>query len=151
STGIQIINEYNLFLLHHWTIFDSFFYSNYVNLKNPIFEIQGRKNLKTMLARMGISLIQANQNWHYVDLDLKKRLNDLIDREAHKINLIDIIFKGFQRNYGFHGSISSGDFVESIQALLECGIAEENEFLKSKNKINKVNLKGKNKKRRNNE
>lgn len=119
NTGLQSCKEYTLFLLHHWTLYDAFFYSDYVNSKCHLYSNDGRRLLKTMFARMGISLIQANQNWHYLDLDLKKKLDGLILREVGKFNLTEVIIDGFKRNYGFHGSISSGDYVEAVQALLE--------------------------------
>lgn len=99
-----------------------------------------------MFARMGIPLTQANQNWHYLDLELKKRIDSLILRETWKFNLPDIIIDGFRRNYGFHGSISSGDYVDAVQALLEYGLKEDkisnNSSLKSilaKNKEDEEN------------
>lgn len=122
---LQSCKEYNLFLLHHWTLYDSFFYSNYVNCKCHLYSNDGRRLLKTMFARMGIPLTQANQNWHYLDLELKKRIDSLILRETWKFNLPDIIIDGFRRNYGFHGSISSGDYVDAVQALLEYGLKED--------------------------
>lgn len=125
NLGLQTAREYNLFLLHHWTLYDSFFYSNYVNSKCQLYTNEGTRILKIMFARMGIPLIQANQKWHYLDLELKKNLDGLIEREAAKIGLREIIIEGFRRNYGFHGSISSSDYVESIQALLECNTYED--------------------------
>ena len=119
--GLQSCKEYTLFLLHYWTLYDSFFYSEYVNSKCHLYTNDGRRLLKTLFARMGIPLIQATQNWHYLDLELKRKLDSLVLREAWKFNLREIIIDGFKRNYGFHGSISSGDYVNAVQALLEHG------------------------------
>lgn len=136
NTGLQSCKEYTLFLLHHWTLYDAFFYSDYVNSKCHLYSNDGRRLLKTMFARMGISLIQANQNWHYLDLDLKKKLDGLILREVGKFNLTEVIIDGFRRNYGFHGSISSGDYVEAVQALLEHAMPHPYENGKSKPILN---------------
>ena len=136
NTGLQSCKEYTLFLLHHWTLYDAFFYSDYVNSKCHLYSNDGRRLLKTMFARMGISLIQANQNWHYLDLDLKKKLDGLILREVGKFNLTEVIIDGFRRNYGFHGSISSGDYVEAVQALLEYAMPQPYENGKSKSILN---------------
>lgn len=125
NTSLQTCKEYNLFLLQHWTLYDAFFYSGYVNSKCHLYTNEGSRLLKTMFARMGIPLIQANQNWHYLDLELKKKLDTLIERETVKFKLNEIIIDGFKRNYGFHGSITSGDYVEAVQALLEFGISED--------------------------
>lgn len=125
NLSLQTSKEYNLFMLHHWTLYDAFYYSSYVNSKCHLYSNDGSRLLKSMFARMGIPLIQANQNWHYLDLELKKKLDLLIGRETHKFGLRDIIIDGFKRNYGFHGSISSNDYVDSIQALLECDSHED--------------------------
>jgi cell division control protein 45 len=139
NISLQSCKEYLLFLLHHWTLYDSFFYSSYINSKCHLYTNDGPRLLKTIFARMGIPLTQANQNWHYLDLELKKKLDDLIIRETKKLNLKEIIIDGFKRNYGFHGSISSGDYVDSVQALLEYGLNEEENLFKSKKKSKKRN------------
>ncbi|VEU22945.1 DEKNAAC104284 [Brettanomyces naardenensis] len=117
--SLQIDKEYSLFLLRHWNLYDSFFYSNYVNSKLQLYTTEGKKKLKTMFARMGISLVSACQNWHYLDLDLKRRINSIFTKNLAQLGLTDVIRDGFIRNFGFHGSISAGDFVEAVTALLE--------------------------------
>ncbi|GMM45879.1 DNA replication initiation factor [Pichia kluyveri] len=145
NLSLQSCKEYTLFLLHHWTLYNSFYYSSYINSKCHLYTNEGGRLLKTMFARMGISLIQANQNWHYIDLELKKKLDDLIKRESFKFNLKDIIIDGFKRNYGFHGSITSGDYVESVQALLEYGYLDNKFSLSNAEKANKTKKKKKSK------
>lgn len=135
NISLQQCQEYRLFLLHHWTLYDSFYYSGYVNSKCHLYTNDGSRLLKTLFARMGVPLSQANQNWHYLDLELKKKLNSLIERETWKFQLSDIIIDGFKRNFGFQGSISSGDYVDSVQALLEYGITED-KGIKKKKRLN---------------
>lgn len=119
NKSLQIDKEYSLFLLRHWNLYDAFFYSNYVNSKLQLYTAEGKKKLNTMFARMGISLVSASQNWHYLDLDLKKRINTIFSKNLTSLGLTDVIRDGFVRNYGFDGAISAGDFVEAVTALLE--------------------------------
>lgn len=111
--------EYSLFLLRHWTLYDAFFYSNYVNAKLQLYTTEGKKKLKTMFARMGISLVVASKNWHYVDTSLKKRIDSVFTKNLPQLGLTDVVRDGFVRHYGFQGSMNSGDFAESVTALLE--------------------------------
>lgn len=117
--SIQQDKEYSLFLLRHWNMYDAFFYSNYVNSKLQLYTNEGRKKLNTMFARMGISLVSASQNWHYLDIDLKKKINKIFSKNLSQLGLTDVIRDGFVRNYGFDGAISAGDYAEAVTALLE--------------------------------
>ncbi|QPG74390.1 hypothetical protein FOA43_001717 [Brettanomyces nanus] len=119
NKSLQIDTEYSLFLLRHWNLYESFFYSNYVNSKLQLYTTEGKKKLKTMFARMGISFTSACKNWHYLNLDLKKRINTIFAKNLPPLGLTDVIHDGFVRNFGFNGSISAGDFVEAVTALLE--------------------------------
>lgn len=116
---IQPVKEFNLFMIHNWTLYNSFYYSNYVNSKIHLYTNEGKRLLKSIFARMGVSLNQANQNWNYIDIELKKQLNDLFLNILPNFDLTDIIIPGFQRYYGFNGVIDSSDCVNSITSLLE--------------------------------
>ncbi|OWB81776.1 hypothetical protein B5S33_g395 [[Candida] boidinii] len=119
NRGVHVDRDYSLFLMKHWNLYNSFFYSNYVNSKMKLYTNEGKKKLKTLFARMGIPLTTANQNWHYVDIDLKKKLHVIFNKNLPQFGLTDIVKDGFIRNFGFHGSISANDYVEAITALLE--------------------------------
>lgn len=119
SLSLTIDTDYYLFLLRHWTLYDSFFYSNYVNAKLSIWQDEGRKNLHKMFAKMGISLQDSKQNWLYMDSSIKKNLNLTFNRVLGVYGLEDLIREGFLRTFGFRGSISASECVESIAALLE--------------------------------
>ncbi|CAM9016514.1 unnamed protein product [Wickerhamomyces anomalus] len=119
SLSLSIDTDYYLFLLRHWTLYDSFFYSNYVNAKLSIWQEEGRKKLHKMFARMGISLQDTKQHWLYMDSTIKKNLNVTFNRVLGYYGLEDLIREGFLRTFGFRGSISASECVESIAALLE--------------------------------
>ncbi|KAH3662057.1 hypothetical protein OGAPHI_006238 [Ogataea philodendri] len=119
NTALKVDKDYSLFLLRHWNLYNSFFYSNYVNSKLQLYTSNGKRRLNTMFARMGISLAAANQNWHYLDINLKKKLHTIFRKNLAQFGLTDVIRDGFVRNFGFHGSVSACDFVEAVTALLE--------------------------------
>lgn len=131
---IQPVKEYNLFMMHNWTLYNSFYYSNYVNSKIHLYTNDGKRLLKSIFARMGVSLNQANQNWSYIDIDLKKQLNDLFLNILPNFDLTDIIIPGFQRYYGFNGVIDSSDCVSSITSLLEYNRSDGFQIKKKKKK-----------------
>lgn len=116
---IQPVKEYNLFMMHNWTLYNSFYYSNYVNSKIHLYTNEGKRLLKSIFARMGVSLNQANQNWNYIDIELKKQMNELFLNILPSFDLTDVVIPGFQRYYGFNGVINSSDCVCSITSLLE--------------------------------
>jgi cell division control protein 45 len=119
SSTLSIDTDYYLFLLRHWTLYDSFFYSNYVNSKLNIWKEDGRKSLHKMFAKMGISLQDSKQNWLYMDSNIKKNLNNTFKRTLGYYGLNDLTREGFIRTFGYRGSISASECVESILALLE--------------------------------
>lgn len=119
SSQLSVDTDYYLFLLRHWTLYDSFFYSNYVNAKLRIWSEEGRKKLHKMFARMGISLQDSKQNWLYMDSTIKKNLNGTFNKVLGFFGLDDLVREGFVRTYGFRGSLSASEFVESISSLLE--------------------------------
>ncbi|CDK27862.1 unnamed protein product [Kuraishia capsulata CBS 1993] len=130
STNVTIDKDYSLFLLRHWNLYNSFFYSSYVNSKLQLYTAEGKKKLNTLFARMGISLTSAYQNWYYVDVDLKRKLPDMLAQHLQKYDYV--IRDGFLRNYGYHGSVSASEFVESVTALLEYDAGEEEEEMEKR-------------------
>lgn len=119
ASYIAIDRDYYLFLLRHWSLYNSFLYSNYVNSKLLLWQEEGRKKLNKMFAKMGISLQVANQNWLYMDIDIKKKLNSIFKKYLGLYDLEDLMREGFVRHFGYKGSISASEFVESLVALLQ--------------------------------
>lgn len=54
--SICIEQELKLMLLRHWTLYDSLCNSNYLVSKLILWKEQGQRDLKKMLAQMGIPL-----------------------------------------------------------------------------------------------
>ncbi|QLG74531.1 hypothetical protein HG535_0G04140 [Zygotorulaspora mrakii] len=121
TLSLEVQPDYYLFLLRHSSLYDSFYYSNYVNAKLSLWNENGKKRLHKMFARMGISLNIAQETWLYMDHSIKKELRIIFDRNLDRYGLQDIIRDGFVRSMGYRGAVSATEFVEALLALLEVG------------------------------
>lgn len=120
STELSIQKDYHLFLLRHWTLYDSFFYSSQVNSKLNLWTESGKKKLHKLFAKMGVSLSIAQQKWLYMDTEVKKQLPAIFKKYLPLYGLEGIVRDGFIRTFGYMGQLSAIECVESLTALLEC-------------------------------
>lgn len=120
STSLSIEKDYHLFLLRHWTLYDSFFYSSHVNSKLNLWTEDGKKRLHKLFAKMGVSLSIAQQKWLYMDISIKKQLPFIFSKYLPSYGLEGLVRDGFIRTFGFAGQLSAMECVESLTALLEC-------------------------------
>ncbi|CUM45956.1 uncharacterized protein AC631_05761 [Debaryomyces fabryi] len=120
STSLNIDKDYHLFLLRHWTLYDSFFYSSHVNSKLNLWTENGKKKLHKLFAKMGVSLAIAQQNWLYMDIGIKRQLPTIFNKYLPLYGLEGIVRNGFIRTFGYSGQLSAIECVESLTALLEC-------------------------------
>ncbi|GEQ68001.1 hypothetical protein JCM33374_g1667 [Metschnikowia sp. JCM 33374] len=119
STTLAIDKDYHLFLLRHWTLYDSFFYSSLVNSKLNLWREDGKKKLHKMFAKMGISLSVAQQKWLYMDIAVKKNLPVIFNKYLPHYGLEGVVREGFVRTFGYMGQLSAMECVEALTALLE--------------------------------
>lgn len=119
TSSLSIENDYHLFLLRHWTLYDAFFYSSFVNSKLNLWTEDGKKKLHKLFAKMGISLAIAQQKWLYMDILVKKQLPVIFNKYLPMYGLEGIVRDGFVRTYGFKGQLTAMECVESLTALLE--------------------------------
>lgn len=130
STTLAIEKDYHLFLLRHWTLYDSFFYSSLVNSKLNLWTEDGKKKLHKLFAKMGISLSVAQQKWLYMDIGVKRNLPLIFSKYLPLYGLEGIVREGFVRTFGFMGTLSAMECVEALAALLEC----DDTFLENPNR-----------------
>ncbi|CUS25029.1 LAQU0S25e00298g1_1 [Lachancea quebecensis] len=139
TISLEIQPDYYLFLLRHSSLYDSFFYSNYVNAKLSLWNENGKKRLHKIFARMGIPLSTAQENWLYMDNRIKKELGSIFDKNLERYGLQDIVRDGFVRTFGYRGAVSASEFVEAITALLEVGQVTNPEELTNRGSVNPDN------------
>lgn len=111
--------DYRLFLLRHWTLYDSFFYLSHVNSKLNLWREDGKKKLHKLFAKMGISLSVAQQSWLYMDISVKRNLPVIFNKYLPLYGLEGIVREGFIRTFGYMGQLSAMECVEALTALLE--------------------------------
>lgn len=119
STTLTIDKDYQLFLLRHWTLYDSFFHSSLVNSKLNLWTEDGKRKLHKLFAKMGISLSVAQQKWLYMDTAVKKNLPVIFNKYLPLYGLEGIVREGFLRTFGYLGQLSAMECVEGLTALLE--------------------------------
>lgn len=117
--GLHIETDYALFVLRHWSLYQAMLHSSYLGAKLQLWTEDGRKRLHKMLAKMGISLREAQEQWSHMHIHLKKGLRDKLSDVAGVYGIDEIIRSGVVRRYGYKGSVSAGDCVEAILALLQ--------------------------------
>lgn len=128
SNALAVDKDYHLFLLRHWTLYDSFFYSSLVNSKLNLWREDGKKKLHKLFAKMGISLSVAQQKWLYMDVGIKRNLHVIFAKHLPLYGLEGIVRDGFIRSFGYMGQLSAMECVEALTALLEVsqqGLMEE--------------------------
>ena len=107
SGKISFTEEYRFMLHRHWSLYDAMYYSRFVSSRLNIWKMGGREQLKTFMAKMGVSLKEAQQNFCYMSMELKNRLREKIDEYAEEYNLKDIVYGSFTRLLGFgHGAVT---------------------------------------------
>ncbi|CAN3372596.1 cell division control protein 45 [Diutina rugosa] len=116
---LTVERDYHLFLLRHWTLYDSFTYSSMVNAKLNLWTQDGKKRLHKMLAKMGVSLAVAQQKWLYMDVRIKKQLPYIFSKYLPVYGLEGIVREGFFRYFGYTVQLSAMECVEALTALLE--------------------------------
>ncbi|CAK9437499.1 uncharacterized protein LODBEIA_P18770 [Lodderomyces beijingensis] len=132
QTMLRIERDYHLFLLRHWTLYDSFFYSSHVNSKLNLWTDDGKKRLHKLFAKMGVSLAVAQQKWLYMDIKVKRQLPIIFRRYLPIYGLEGIVREGFVKTYGYSGQLSAMECVEALSALLEL----DEKFIQDSSKIN---------------
>lgn len=123
ATNQQLLiqDDYLLFLLRHWSLYQSMLHSSYLSAKLHLWTDDGRKKLHKMLAKMGISLHEAKEHYALMNVDLKKSLASKLKGVAAMYGIEKVFRQGIARRYGYKGTITAGDAVDALAALLEAG------------------------------
>ncbi|KAK7015101.1 cell division control protein 45 [Favolaschia claudopus] len=118
--SVRATDELRFMLFRHWTLYDAMLHSGYVAGKLGIWKERGRKRLTGLLAKMGFSLLQTQQPYSHMDLDLKKTLVQKLNDVAPLYGLVELAYPSFIRCFGYRSQpLSAADAVEGISALLD--------------------------------
>lgn len=112
-------DEPRLMLLQEWTLFDSMLCSSYIATKLKTWSDNGMKKLKLLLARMGFALVDCQQKFQYMNLEVKRKMKDEFERFLPEYGLTDFYYRSFLRLHGYRSRVSAADVVYGVTALLE--------------------------------
>ncbi|KAJ7950465.1 cell division control protein 45-like [Quillaja saponaria] len=119
SSRIAYEDEPRLMLLQEWNLFDSMLCSSYIATKLKTWSDNGMKKLKLLLARMGFALVDCQQKFQYMNLEVKRKMKDEFERFLPEYGLTDFYYRSFLRLHGYSSKVSAADVVYGVTALLE--------------------------------
>lgn len=119
SSRIAYEDEPRLMLLREWNLFDSMLCSSYIATKLKTWSDNGMKKLKLLLARMGFALVDCQQKFQYMNLEVKRKMKDEFERFLPEYGLNDFYYRSFLRLHGYSSRVSAADVVYGVTALLE--------------------------------
>ncbi|KAK5715931.1 DNA replication initiation factor cdc45 [Elasticomyces elasticus] len=134
DTSIRLSPEPRFLLIRHWSLLDSMLHTPYLATRLHLWNEQGRKRLNKLLAKMGISLQEAGKGYLHLDLEVKRTLRSRVGKFAEQYGLEGLVPEGdgseltgkgegfgFVRSWGWRGTLSAGDVVSVVSAILEVG------------------------------
>ncbi|XP_021899608.1 cell division control protein 45 homolog [Carica papaya] len=124
-------DEPRLMLLREWNLFDSMVCSSYIAPKLKTWSDNGMKKLKLLLARMGFALVDCQQKFQYMNLEVKRKMKNEFERFLPEYGLTDFYYRSFLRLHGYSSRVSAADVVYGVTALLE-SFVESDGFCASK-------------------
>lgn len=116
---VEISSEYRFMLYRHWSLYDSMWHSQYIATRLGIWKENGQKRLDVLLARMGVPLSQAKENWNCMDNTIREQFQNNVQQAAAQFGLTETCYPSFVLQKGFKSKISAADHVYTISSLLE--------------------------------
>lgn len=116
---ISYIKDLQLALYRHWTVEASLRHSMYSACKLKLWTLKGQRRLQELLVDMGLPLVQSQQKFSAMDMELRQEFFSMIEKMADKYNLDQLIFTSFLLQHGFRNKFCASDVVYSMLALLE--------------------------------
>ncbi|KAF8398077.1 hypothetical protein HHK36_017004 [Tetracentron sinense] len=119
ASRIAYEDEPRLMLLREWNLFDSMLCSSYIATKLKTWSDNGLKKLKLLLARMGFALVDCQQKFQYMSIEVKRKMKDEFERFLPEYGLTELYYRSFLRLHGYSSRVSAADVVYGVTALLE--------------------------------
>jgi len=116
---IKQVEELRFMLLRHWSVMKAMQHSRYIATRLAVWKQSGQKLLKNLLAKMGLSIEQCEQQYSAMDVRLKTQLMNQVLRYKDDYNLENCVFPSFVSQSGFREQYSASDLVYTITGLLE--------------------------------
>ncbi|CAX40283.1 DNA replication initiation factor, putative [Candida dubliniensis CD36] len=103
DSGIHMERGTYLPLLRHSSLYDALLYN----------WIDGDKRIHKILAKMGVPIVAAKQQWQYLDPPIKNKLPGLLKKYLPELPQVEIFYRC---------GVTSMDVFVSLTALLETGV-----------------------------
>ncbi|KAI3787131.1 hypothetical protein L1987_41363 [Smallanthus sonchifolius] len=122
ASRIVYEDEPRLMLLQEWNLFDSMLCSSYMATKLKTWCDNGAKKLMLLLAQMGFALEECKQKFHFMSVEIKKKMKDEFEHFLPDYGLDDFYYRGFLLLHGYSSKVSAADVVYGVTALLESSV-----------------------------
>ncbi|KAJ8984145.1 hypothetical protein NQ317_017796 [Molorchus minor] len=123
SLRINFEKDLRLNLYRHWSVKSSIKYSMFTAVKMKLWSLKGDKRLHELLADMGFPLVQSNQAFKTMDLQLRREFHGTLERLSEKYGLQDVVYATFTIQYGYRNQYCAMDIVLGASGY-SGGIAE---------------------------
>ncbi|KAI5235427.1 CDC45-like protein [Aureobasidium subglaciale] len=132
DNSIRLSPEPKFLLIRHWSLYESMLHSPYLSSRLHIWSDAGRRRLHKLLAKMGVSLAQAEKGYTHMDMELKRGLRERLLKFAPMYGLDGLVPPedshhhrhegwGFVRSWGWQACLSAVDVAVITSAILEVG------------------------------
>ncbi|KAG9944971.1 CDC45-like protein, partial [Aureobasidium melanogenum] len=140
DTSIRLSPEPRFLLIRHWSLYESMLHSPYLSSRLHIWSDAGRRRLHKLLAKMGVSLAEAEKGYTHMDMDLKRGLRERLLKFAPMYGLDGLVPSenshlhrhegwGFVRSWGWQACLSAVDVAVITSAILEVGTEQSFDFI----------------------
>ncbi|CAD0087752.1 unnamed protein product [Aureobasidium vineae] len=144
DTSIRLSPEPRFLLIRHWSLYESMLHSPYLSSRLHIWSDAGRRRLHKFLAKMGVSLAEAEKGYTHMDMELKRGLRERLLKFAPMYGLDGLVPSedshrhrhegwGFVRSWGWQACLSAVDVAVITSAILEVGADQSFETISAAN------------------
>lgn len=121
SLSIHCVDDLQLSLYRHWSLFESMRHTCSVTAKLKVWTPTGHKRLLELLAELGIPLTQAKQRFSSMEMDFKKNVQLWIKDRTCKTDyewLGELLGQSFVAARGYKTKYCATDVALSIRAII---------------------------------
>jgi cell division control protein 45 len=117
---ITFVQDFKFMLLRYWTLYESMYYSDYIATNLQLWK--DRKNdsnqLRTLLSKMGIPLVEAEQKFICMKSNIQDDLSSKLEYWSKDFKISCCEFPTFHKSRHLAHHISAADCVHVTSALL---------------------------------
>ncbi|PAV76308.1 hypothetical protein WR25_16955 isoform C [Diploscapter pachys] len=110
---ISFGKELPLALYTHWNLYNAMAVNEYFACKTKNWTQKGEKNMKELLAKMGITLVETSRKFESIESKQKKELIEILDKE------MGIGFASFTVHLGYSGQVNAADIARAAALRIE--------------------------------